>query len=475
MLPRPERPGREIAAIAAPVSLEFVLTLVLNFVNQVIVGALGATAIAAVGFANSLVFILVLTLSALGTSASILVARAHGGGRRGETNTVVSAAVVIAITLSALACAPAFLWADELLRMAGASATVTAAGADYLRLMSLASVPTVLAAVLSAVLRSTGHPRGPMVATLVTVILNTPLAYGLIFGVGVLPDRGVAGAGWAALVTTLIKVLLLGFQTYRQHRAVDWRWPGRLASWRAVVVPLFVLAVPLAITQVAWTGGIFLYNVVLQRLGDEELAAAQIVATLEGVFVVGSIGLMSATTVLVGRAVGRGDGLAAADWVARVTRVGILTGIGFGLLFGGSVLALGTLYDDVGQGVLRAAAVGIVINAVIQVVKVRNMILGAGVLPSANDVRGVILGDVVSSFVVGLPLAVLLGLFTPWGIVGVFVARTVEELVKLGIFTRRARRIDWHALGRPVLSEVDPAPLAGRVERAPEPRPARAG
>ena len=70
-----------------PVSLEFVLMLVLNFVNQVVVGALGATAIAAVGFANSLVFILVLTLGALGASVSILVARAHGSGRRHEMNT----------------------------------------------------------------------------------------------------------------------------------------------------------------------------------------------------------------------------------------------------------------------------------------------------------------------------------------------------------------------------------------------------
>ena len=84
-----------------PVSLEFVLMLVLNFVNQVVVGALGATAIAAVGFANSLVFILVLTLGALGASVSILVARAHGSGRRHEMNTTVTAAVLVAALLAA--------------------------------------------------------------------------------------------------------------------------------------------------------------------------------------------------------------------------------------------------------------------------------------------------------------------------------------------------------------------------------------
>ena len=65
------------------------------------------------------------------------------------------------------------------------------------------------------------------------------------------------------------------------------------------------------------------------------------------------------------------------------------------------------------------------------------MVLGAGVLPSGNDVRGVILGDVTGAFLVGLPLAVLLGLHTPLGVAGVFLARVVEECAKVAIFTWR--------------------------------------
>jgi Na+-driven multidrug efflux pump len=101
---------------------------------------------------------------------------------------------------------------------------------------------------------------------------------------------------------------------------VAWHLPDDRAEWRRVVVPLFVLALPLGVTELFWTGGTFLYNVVFQQLGDEALAAAQIVHTLEGVFIVGSIGLMSATTTLVGRAIGRGDAAGAVEWVDRLTR-----------------------------------------------------------------------------------------------------------------------------------------------------------
>ena len=185
---------------------------------------------------------------------------------------------------------------------------------------------------------------------------------------------------------------------------------------------------------------------VFQKLGDEALAAAQIVHTLEDVFVVGSIGLMSATTALVGRSLGRGDASGAARWVSRLLSVGLHTGAAFGLLFALSALLLSLLFKQAGAEVQQIAVVGILINAGFQVVKVRNMIVGAGVLPSGNDTRGVILGDVVGAFVVGLPLAVLLGLYTPLGVTGIFIARVIEETVKLGIFTWRARRLNWDVL-----------------------------
>src|SRR6476619_891489 len=98
----PPTPAREIARIAVPVSMEFVLMLVLNFVNQIVVGGLGATAIAAVGFSNSLTFILAVTLGCLGTSVSILVARAHGADRRGDLDHTVTAAVLTALVLGVI-------------------------------------------------------------------------------------------------------------------------------------------------------------------------------------------------------------------------------------------------------------------------------------------------------------------------------------------------------------------------------------
>ena len=50
-----------------------------------------------------------------------------------------------------------------------------------------------------------------------------------------------------------------------------------------------------------------MYAAVYARVGTLALAASQIVSTLEGIFIVGYFGLMSAATVLIGRALGAGD------------------------------------------------------------------------------------------------------------------------------------------------------------------------
>ena len=193
----------------------------------------------------------------------------------------------------------------------------------------------MLGAILSGVLRSVGRAASPMLATTATVLVNSVLGFALVTGAGPLPPLGVAGAGWATLVTAIAKVGILAVQAYGRG-GVGVAPAGRPSRVAGVVVPLFVLALPLGVTELFWTSGTFLYNVVFQRLGYEALAAAQIVTTLEGDFIVGSIGLMrrprrwsagpSARETLPARHLG-----------APPDAGGVGTGLVFGLLFASSV------------------------------------------------------------------------------------------------------------------------------------------
>lgn len=438
-------PRREIAALAIPVSLEMVVALVMNFINQIVVGGLGSTAIASVGFANSITFIAVLTFGSLGSSVSIMAARAHGGGRLHELNSMVHVALIVGVLISACVIAIPVMFPTEVLRAAGGSPSVVATGAVYLRITSISLIPVVALRVISGVMRSTGHTRGPLIATTITTVLNTLLGYSLVYGVWIAPEMGVTGAAISSLVSAVLNLAILIATAYGVDRIIGWELPGSHQEWWSLTKPLFVFAAPLALTELVWTLGGYLYNVIFQRLGDEALAAAQIAGSLEAVFILASIGLMTAATTLIGRSVGQGDAAAAREWIRRLVKVGYTTSIVFGALYFASTLFLNGLFPKVSDDVLKLAFAGIAINAVFQWVKVRNMILGGGVLASGNALKSVVAGDSVG-VALGLPLAIVLSAFTPLAFIGVVIARVAEELIKFAIFVARSRRINWDAL-----------------------------
>ncbi len=422
------------------------MILAINFVNQIIVGGLGTVAIAGVGFANSLTFIPLVVLGALGASLGILTARSFGSGSREETNATTAVALTISLVLVSIIVFIISLQPESLLQLVGASEPIAQVGATYLMVAVFALPFQVGGSVISGLYRSTGHAKIPMYITLGTATGGAVLAFMLVYGLGLAPELGVVGAGFGILTGGVIKFTLLIFLAYGPMNLVDWHAPWARRGWTTIVVPLLYLAVPLALTETFWSVGLFLYNVIFAQLGVDDLAAAQIIYTLEGVFIVASLGLAIAATALIGKSIGQGDTAAAAAWVRRIIKAGYGTGVIFGLLYMLTIPLLPTLFPNVDQSVISIAAIGILINGFFQIAKVQNMILAAGILPSGNDVKGVIIGDVSGAFVIGLPLAILLGLNTPMGIYGVFLARIIEEFAKWVIFAWRMRRINWDKL-----------------------------
>ncbi len=457
-----------MASIAIPVGLEFILILGLGLVNQIVVGGLGDSAVAAVGFANALNLIPMFALNSIGLAAGVVVARAYGGGHRHLVNTSTSSAIVLAASLALLISLPFVVFPDSILRFTGASDTVVAEGSAYLALILLGLPAVTIGQVLGGVLRSVDHPRSPMVATIISVVVNTPLAIIFVYGWGPIPAFGVVGAGIATLVSHIVKAVILLFQTYWLFDIADWSLPSKAINWWRILRPILTLALPLALTSLAWTSGNFLYNVVVQQLGDGPLAAVQVVSAVAPVFVVGSLGLSSAITVLAGQAVGQEDPGMVTQWTRYIFRLGIGTSLIFGTLFALSSLLLPTLYPELSPEVVSSAQVGVLLSAALLPVVGRRVrqaaVLRRGTDPSGNDTTGIIIGDVAGPFLFGLPITIVLGFFTPLGVVGAFIGRAAEDAVKLTVFSFRSRRINWDTV---VTKHVESVALIGDPRTGP--------
>ena len=246
---------RDILRLALPASAEAVIQLLFNFLAQLIVATLGATAVAAVGFSNNVTMLGVFTLGTLGAGAGILVARAHGARDPRAVARTASLAFVLAALVTGVLAGAVAGFAQSVLAVLGAPDELARAATPFFQ-VALFSVPLiVLSAVASSVLRSLEQPRLPMFATLAAAVVNVMLGYALVHGLGGLPRLGLVGAAWAALAGQAVRITLLLWVLYGRRGLLHWVWPDLTLSGGRQVRELLSLSLPLAATQLAWSGG----------------------------------------------------------------------------------------------------------------------------------------------------------------------------------------------------------------------------
>ena len=435
---------RRILKLSIPVSLESVFQMAFNLIDQVVVGLLGADAVAAVGLSNSIASIALLLYASVGVGAGVMVARAFARKDLAEVSQIASAGQALSGLLGLLTAFLLVTFSQCLLQLVGSDQKLAGSANSYFHLYAVSIFPMILSAVTSAVFRSLNDPQTPLIFTSAAVALNTLLGFVLVLGFGPIPSFGVAGAGFAALLSQSARCLALIVFLYGSKRGVRWVWPIPGSKVGATAGKLLHLTAPIALSEVLWGMSTFIYTVVFTRLGTTMLAASQIVLSLENMFIVASAGLAPAAVAVIGQALGMGSLPAAKSNAWLTIRFGFLLALALGSLYAGSSLLLPGLYPKVGQEVLHLAFWGVLLMAVTQPAKVLSSVLGNGVLASGGDTRFVLFGNLAGTYAIGLPAAVGLGLLTPFGFFGVFAAKILEEGVKAGCFSLRFLRARWY-------------------------------
>jgi len=198
------------------------------------VGRLGKEAVAGVGVAGNLTFIVLAMTQMLGVGTTTLVAHAAGRRDREQALRVFNQSQVLSMLVAAV-----FFGAATALRPAytaalAADPEAAARANEYLRWFIPAMGLQFGLVAMGSALRGTGQFRPGMIVQTATVVINILLAPVLIFGWGTGRPMGVAGAALATLVAILIgSVWLLGYflqeDSYLRFTPRDWL--PRLDLW----------------------------------------------------------------------------------------------------------------------------------------------------------------------------------------------------------------------------------------------------
>jgi putative MATE family efflux protein len=141
--------------------------------------------------------------SLVGVGASSLLAIYLGERDYERANKVLGNVIVLNIILSAIVMIAGLMWLDPILYAFGASDDTIGYAHDYMEIILYGNILTHIYFGLNAMLRSAGHPRFSMTATIVAVTINIVLDPIFIFGL----DMGVRGAAVATVISQAVSVV----------------------------------------------------------------------------------------------------------------------------------------------------------------------------------------------------------------------------------------------------------------------------
>jgi putative MATE family efflux protein len=198
------------------------------------VGRLGTAAVAAVGVAGNVTFIVLAATQMLGVGATTLVAHATGRRDRAQATLVFNQAQVLSVVVGILFLVIALALRDPYARALSADEATTALTREYLLWFIPAMALQFGLIAMGSALRGTGNFRPGMIVQTATVILNIVLAPVLIFGWGPVPPLGVAGAALATFIAIAIGVVWMALYFWPADSYLKFtprEWTPRLRLW----------------------------------------------------------------------------------------------------------------------------------------------------------------------------------------------------------------------------------------------------
>ena len=423
---------RTVAGIAVPVALQSMLQSSFSMIDQVMVGQLGSTSIAAIGIAGRFAFMYSTIIGAVAAICGIMVSQYMGQHDDEQRDISLCVNLAVGLALAVIFFVPSFLFPGAVISLYSKDAALVDEAIGYLKIISGTYPATGIAAILAVRLRCGDRAAQPLFASIVSAVTNTALNWCLIFGKMGAPALGVRGAGMASLISGWINAGLVILFFIMMIKRGNSRFYLSLRMDTKKRIDYVRMLLPLVVTEFLWSLGQNVYAGIYGHIGIGEMAAIQVTSPIESLSIGALSGVAQAAGILIGKRLGSGED----DKAYIESEKLIWYGIAGSLILSALVIALRTPYVGiykVEDGVKLTACALLVCFALLSPFKVFNMILGGGVLRSGGKTNYIMWIDIFGTWVLGVPVGLVMTRIFAFPVATVYFCIGLEEIVRAAI------------------------------------------
>src|ERR1700691_196809 len=226
--------ARNILQMAVPIAAGMFFQTLYILIDLYFVAGLGPAAIAGVGAAGNIMFIVFALTQVLGVGTVTLISHAVGRKDRTDATLVFNQSLGLSASCALGTLVLGYCLAPLYMHALGSDPPMILSGIRYLQWFLPSLALQFALVVMGSALRGTAIVQATMLAQVVTLILNAVLAPVLIAGWGTHHPLGVAGAGLASSLSVGVGVALLAVYFHRLEKYVAFdadAWRPQLATW----------------------------------------------------------------------------------------------------------------------------------------------------------------------------------------------------------------------------------------------------
>lgn len=198
---------KKLIPLFIPIFFEILFFMLAGMVDTLMLSTIGDQAVGAIGTANTYISMFILMFAIVSTGMMAVMTQNIGAGKDGVALQARNIGIIFNLILSVPLCIFLCLCSKNLLVTIGISEALENSASTYMKIVGGTCFLNALIPVFSGYLRSFGHTKYPLIATIIGNIVNIVLNSIFLFVL----KLGVAGVAWATVISRIVNLSIVIF------------------------------------------------------------------------------------------------------------------------------------------------------------------------------------------------------------------------------------------------------------------------
>jgi len=431
---------KSIISITWPIFIEALFGMLIGTVDTMMLSSYSDEAVAAVGIANQILIVVSLMFGFVTVGTSVILNQWLGAGNLRDADMLGRTALTLNVMLGVIASFGLLAYADVFLTLFKVSADVMAEGVTYLSIVGSSVFITAISMTLGTILRCRGIVKEMMLIALGVNVLHIIGNYLVLMEPFGLPNLGVEGVAASTWITRAIGMIAYWVLCIRSLE-----YPVRFISpfkfRKRNVGLIFKLGIPSAGEHVSYNLSQVVITYLVTILGTAALTTKIYSQTITSFIFVFSMAIGQGTQIIVGHMIGAHEKDNAYRSSIQSLKLAFIISLALGIcIYSLSGLLLGLFTSD--AEIIMLGKQLMLLSIMLEPARACNMVL-ISCLNAAGDVKFPVAVGLVSMWGISVPLAYVFGIVFHMGLVGIWLAFSIDEWIRALMMLHRWRRRSW--------------------------------